>query len=85
MNLSQFVRLIHSSGIFELTGLSKTDLELLFLRITNEQYNHRSIGLHSFARALAEIADLAFPAEAERADRFECLLQHVAQQQGACG
>ena len=83
MSSSAFVRLVRSAGLLEVAGLSKTDLELLFLRITNEQFDHRSLGLHSFARALMELADLAFATSGDRADRFEALLTHMASQGGA--
>ena len=78
MGSSQFVRLLRSSGVLEATTLSKTDAELLFVRITQEQFDHRSLGLHSFARALAELADLAFKDGCERADRFEALMGLIA-------
>ena len=86
MSSSQFVRLCQQSGMLEPTGLGKADLELLFLRITNEQFDHRTLGLHSFARALTELADLGFPAAGERrADRLESLLDHMADGGGAEG
>lgn len=82
MSSSAFVRLVRDTGLLQRTGLSKTDLELLFLRITKEQFDHRSLGLHSFARALMELADLAFASAGERADRLEALLAHIAAQGG---
>jgi len=78
MTSSQFVRFARSSGIFGLSGLTKADLELLFIRLGAEQYDARSMNIHTFTRALAEIADLAFASLDHRGERVEALLSHIA-------
>lgn len=79
MSSTQFVRLCVGARLLDLAALTKTDIELLFLRITQDHFDHRSLGLHSFARALTDLADLAFPTVDDRAERFECLLDHIAE------
>ena len=77
------VRLARNAALLELSAISKADLEILFIRLcakqiwSSEQPAQMLMRASTFARALRELADRAFPEEAGTSTRVERLLEHI--------
>ena len=83
MGVSAFVRLARDAALLELTAISKADLEILFIRLcakqrwSADQPAQKLMRASTFVRALRELADRAFPEEADTSTRFARLLEHI--------
>merc|ERR1719454_1843027 len=64
-------------------AISKADLEILFIRLcakqrwSADQPAQKLMRASTFVRALRELADRAFPEEADTSTRFARLLEHI--------
>merc|ERR1712146_196510 len=71
------------AALLELATISKADLEILFIRLcaqqrwASDQPAQKLMRASTFAFALRELADRAFPEQTDDAARFEQLLSHI--------